>query len=493
MAAVCLGYMGAYAQSFQWISSTEQAAWKQQKSVSLKGAAGAVDVSVPKESTGRPFVAWGVTFNELDWDALSMLTRDEQDEILQRVFSPQGELRIERGRVSMGANDYARSWYSCDEVPGDLELRYFNIDRDKQTIIPFIRAAQKYNPYLVCWVSPWSPPSWMKVNHNYAVLSSDLNELPEKMNYLLYGKTGGRTDANEMQFEGERNGLFPKKLATTDYFIQDPRYLYAYAESFCKFIDAYREQGVKIDMVMYQNEAYSYTPYPGCAWTAEATVRFNKEYLGPMLRDRHPEVKLYLGTLNTNRLDHVLSILQDDSLRAQLVGVGLQWEGRQILPTLHEKFPELRFVSSESECGWGSFDWRSAEHTFELINHYLGNGCDEYNFWNLILTDKGVSTWGWKQNALIRVDSKTRRFTYTPEYYAARHYCEFIDRGALPLAYKGEGDDKKPILVYRDSKGKYVVVAGNFLDTPQTLKVGIRGKVLQATLPPHSLNTFTGK
>ena len=34
------------------------------------------------------------------------------------------------------ANDYARSWYSCDEVERDLELRYFNIDRDKQTIIP---------------------------------------------------------------------------------------------------------------------------------------------------------------------------------------------------------------------------------------------------------------------------------------------------------------------------------------------------------------------
>ena len=64
-------------------------------------------------------------------------------------------------------NDYARSWYSCDEVEGDLELRYFNIDRDKTSIIPFIRAAQKYNPSLGFWVSPWSPPSWMKINGDY--------------------------------------------------------------------------------------------------------------------------------------------------------------------------------------------------------------------------------------------------------------------------------------------------------------------------------------
>ncbi len=491
LTGVCLWYANVHAQSFTWISSSEQETWKKQKNVSLHAAKGTADVTVTEPAaTARPFKAWGITFNELDWDALSLLTRDEQDEILRRVFSPQGELRVNRGRISMGANDYARSWYSCDEVPGDLELRYFNIERDKQTIIPFIRAAQKYNPDITCWVSPWCPPSWMKVNHNYAVLSSDKNDLPEKMNYLLYGKTGGQTDANEMQFEGERKGLFPKKLATTDFFVQDPRYLYAYAESFCKFIDAYKEQGVNIDMVMYQNEAYSYTPYPGCAWTAEATIRFNKEYLAPRLRERHPEVKLYLGTLNTNRLDHVLSILQDDTLRSQLVGVGLQWEGRQILPTLHEKYPELHFVSSESECGWGSFDWRSAEHTFELINHYLGNGCDEYNFWNMILTDSGVSTWGWKQNALIRVDSNTRKATYTPEYYAARHYCQFIAKGALPVAYKSEGADKKPVLVYKDTHEKLIIVAGNFQDSPQNLTVKIKGKMLQVTLPAHSMNSF---
>lgn len=95
----------------------------------------------------------------LDWDALNLLTRDEQDKILHDVFSPEGDLRITRGRISMGANDYSRSWYACDEVKGDFELRYFNIDRDKQTVIPFIRAAQKFNPDMTFWISPWCPPS----------------------------------------------------------------------------------------------------------------------------------------------------------------------------------------------------------------------------------------------------------------------------------------------------------------------------------------------
>ena len=221
-----------------------------------------------------------------------------------------------------------------------------------------------------------------------------------------------------MKLTGARDGVFPRQLATTDFMIQDPRYLQTYADYFCRFIDAYKEQGIPIDMVMYQNEAYSYTPYPGSAWTATGTIRFNKEYLAPTLRQMHPEVKLYLGTFNTNRQDHVETILADTALCNCIRGMGFQWEGREILPSIRKQHPEWEYICSESECGWGSFDWKAAEHTFELINHYLWNGCCEYNFWNCILTDKGESPWGWKQNALIRVDSEKRTFVYTPEYYA---------------------------------------------------------------------------
>ena len=106
------------AQSFSWNESTEGNEWKTSKVTLKKQQSATPDVKVNTNEPIVTFSGWGITFNELDWDALSMLTRDEQHEILYKVFSPQGELRATRGRVSMGANDYARSWYSCDEVPG---------------------------------------------------------------------------------------------------------------------------------------------------------------------------------------------------------------------------------------------------------------------------------------------------------------------------------------------------------------------------------------
>lgn len=480
------------AQSLQWISSTEGNVWKLQGKVKLQTASKNSNSSeTPTTLSYSIFKGWGITFNELDWDALCTLTRNEQDEILHKVFASNGDLHITRGRISMGANDYARSWYSCDETRGDLELRYFNIDRDKTSIIPFIRAAQKYNSTLTCWVSPWSPPSWMKINGDYPVLSSKYNKQDPKQDYILYGNQDAVTDPDEMKLLGERKGVFPKRLATTDYFIQDPRYLQAYANMFCKFIDAYKQEGITIDRVIYQNEAYSYTPYPGCAWTAEGTVRFNAEYLGPTLQQKHPEVELYMGTFNTNRRDYVEKILDDERLKPYVKGVGFQWEGREVLPHVRKVHPEWAYMCSESECGWGSFDWKAAEHTFELINHYLGNGCTEYTFWNFILNDNGVSPWGWKQNALIRVNTQTRSFTYTPEYYAVKHYAQFIVPGSQVVTYKGEATDKLPYLVIQTPQKKTVVLAGNFKDDPQTLTVSIGKRLLKVILQPHSFNTFT--
>ena len=57
---------------------------------------------------------------------------------------------------------------------------------------------------------------------------------------------------------------------------------------------------------------------------------------------------------------------------------------------------------------------------------------------------------------------QARTFTYTPEYFAVKHYSHFITKGSQVVAYKAQGDDRMPVLVSRTPEGKYVVVAGNF-------------------------------
>lgn len=302
----------APAQTFTHYETNDSLSWG--KKAHVKAQAISKSRLVVETDSDHPitiFRQWGTTFNEQDWRALCMLTRDEQDEILSRAFSLDGELGFSMGRISMNANDYALDWYSCSDVPGDFDLKHFNIERDKMTIIPYIRAAQKYNPEMTFWMSPWSPPSWMKINNHYAVQSSKYSDLDPKLDHLLFGDSD-RSDNEQVNPDKER---FPRRMAVQSFLIQDPRYLQCYADMFCKFIDLYEEQGVPINMVMYQNEAYSYTPYPGCPWIAEDIIRFNMDYLSPTLKSRRPDVELCLGTFNTNRFDHVDGLLSDTRMK----------------------------------------------------------------------------------------------------------------------------------------------------------------------------------
>jgi glucosylceramidase len=454
----------------------------------------ATDGKTPRAGS-VPWRAWGTTFNELDLDALRMLKPAEQDEILKKLFAPKGELRFTRGRLTMNANDYSREWYSCSEKEGDFELKHFNITHDKENQIALIKMAQKFQPKLTFWVSPWSPPAWMKINKDYCVLSSRFNNQPKEKDALLYG--GGESDAvdpNEMWLQGDRRKPFPRRLATQNYFIQDPRYLQAYANMFCKFIDLYAAEGIPIDMVMYQNEAYSYTPYPGCAWTAEGTIRFNKDYLAPTLRAKHPEVKLYVGTFNTNRQDYVQKIVE--SLKLNVEGLGFQWEGRENLDYMREHHPDLHMISSESECGNGQMDWRAGEHTFYLLHEYIGRGCDEYYNWNFILCDQGRSAWGWKQNALVQVitapvggSQEGATYRYTPEYYAYKHFSHFVEPGSTLLAFYPLKEGLQAI-VFQRPDGKRVVICGNINNEVRAFSIPLGKKYLNTTLAAHSFNTF---
>ncbi|MCM1224137.1 MAG: hypothetical protein NC548_57760, partial [Lachnospiraceae bacterium] len=344
-------------------------------------------------------------------------------------------------------------------------------------------------PDIRFWMSPWSPPAWMKINNHYAVQSNKHNDLDPKLDHLLFGD-GDRSDNEQVNPDKNR---FPRRMAVQDFFIQDPRYLQSYANMFSRFIDLYGEQGVPIDMVMYQNEAYSYTPYPGCPWTSEGILRFNLDYLSPTLKEKNPGVELCLGTFNTNRYDHVKGLLSDPRMKDNITGVGFQWEGGQILPKIREDFPNYRYISTESECGNGSMDWRAAEHTFHLINHYLGNGCTEYNNWNMVLPDKGESPWGWRQNALVRVNSKDRTFEYVPEWQAYRHYSHFIRENAKIVGFQASGDERTPVLVAVTPEGKYVVVAGNFSDEEKSVSVEVGKKFLNLSLAPHSFNSYVEK
>ncbi len=447
-------------QGVQWITTTEAKPWQTGSPHPYAFQWDALDVRLLPEPAGPAVQGFGACFNELGWDALNKLSPADRDGIMADLFSPGQGANFTLCRMPIGANDFSRGWYSYDEIAEDFALQHFSIGNDQATLVPFIHAAQKHQPKLRLWASPWSPPQWMKTNRFYA----------EAQNFPGWPPNGIQPD--QLRHEGQ------------DVFIQDERYFKTYAEYFGKFIDSYRQNGIRIEAVMPQNEFNSAQPFPSCTWTPEGLAKFIR-HLGPAMQQR--DVQVFFGTLergNPELLNHVLS---DPGANRWIKGVGMQWAGKGAIRAVHMQHPELSIWASEQECGDGKNEWSYAGYCWRLMKHYFDDGASAYMYWNLALETGGKSHWGWPQNSLVTVDAAAHSFRYNHEYYVLKHASRFVQNGARSLPTDGTCTD---LLAFQNPDGSHVLTVRNELKTSRPLDVLIGTTRLSVTLDPDSIGTL---
>lgn len=463
--AVCCASC-AFQPQAEWVTTTEEAAWVEQPEVKAASAdtIPTVDVVIRTDSREQKIEGFGACFNELGWLALSKLNPRVREEIMEELFFPEVGANFTLCRMPIGANDFSRDWYSYNETEGDFAMEHFTIANDRQTLIPFINNARKYQPELRIWASPWCPPSWMKHNKHYASAYT------------------GETYPTKY-----RNGLPADRIGTegTDMFIRDSLYLQAYALYFTRFIEAYREQGIPIYAVMPQNEFNSAQVFPSCCWTAAGLAEFVGCYLGPAME--RIGVEVMFGTVERANEALVDTLLTDPACREYIRGVGFQWAGKDALPGIRQRYPQLRFYQTEQECGDGRNDWKGALYAWSLMWHYLNHGVSAYLYWNIALEEGGISRWGWAQNSLVVVDAETKTFRYTLEYYLLKHVSHYVQPGAYKLKTEGAYTN---LLAFRNPDESIVLIVVNETGEDRPVSFRVEDRIYRPMVRAYSVNTL---
>ena len=450
------------AQKVTWISSTEVAPWRTAGSLRLeKATSQTTQLTIYPDRLQQRMDGFGGCFNELGWEALLTLPAAEREKILQQLFGKQ-QAAFTWGRLPVAANDYSLSYYSYNDVAGDVAMRNFNIDRDRYILIPYIKEARRIAPDLQLWASPWSPPAWMKVNNHYSMGGQGRDQYATDMR-------AGRNIGNN---------------ATA--FRMEVDYLDAYALYLSKFVQAYAKEGLPITRLCPQNEIVYQPQWPACTWRPDDMAYFIGKHLGPKLKADQVSTEIWLGTVNTADPNYTRTVLGNAEAAAYIKGLGYQWDAKQAVETLHKEYPSYPIMQTESECGNGENNWKAAEYTWSLLNRYVGNGAGTYMYWNLVLDETGRSSWGWVQNALISVNKATHRVSYHPEFYLLKHLSHFVQPGSHRLGTSGGADH----LAFANPDGSLVLVLVNTEAAPRALAVAVGAKQLAVTLPSHSFNTF---
>ena len=496
---ICLGIFGitsAQTKTAKLVTTTEKKAWDQQAEIKPSNISATADVIIDLTKTQQTIQGFGTCFNELGWTSLNTLNSGDREAIMKELFAPGIGANFTVCRMPVGANDFSINWYSYDETDGDFDMANFSIENDKNTLIPFIKNAKHYLPGLEIWASPWSPPSWMKYNKHYASRSSiKMREMLEKrMQNVKDDPTRPKPSGNDrlslMMNPDYQNDLPADKEGKegTNMFVQEEKYLKAYALYFSRFIDAYKNEGIKIAAVMPQNEFNSAQTFPSCCWTAAGLANFIGAYLGPAMEAKG--VDILFGTMERPKEALVDTILTDPKCIKYVKGVGFQWAGKDALPGINKRYPNLKFYQSEQECGDGKNDWKGVLHSWDLMKHYLNNGVSVYEYWNTSLLKGGISRWGWAQNSLLVVDPDAKTYNYSNEYYLLKHVSHFVLPGAKKLDATGEYKD---LLAFLNPDKSIVVVLANQEQTEKQVNIKINDKVYSPKLSPNSFNTLVIK
>lgn len=426
-----------------WQSSTDTSRWTDNGVLEFTENKNSADIIVDDTVSYQTMdeKPWGGCFNERGWAAMRSLSDTERTEIIEALFGNDG-LKFTAARLPIAASDYAVEPYSYNETDGDFEMDNFSIDRDYENLLPYIRKAVDIQSELQFFATPWSPPSWIKKNKS--LIGGEIDFTPENMQ--------------------------------------------AYARYFVKYIKAYRNEGINLRAVTIQNEPTMSTAYTSCLWTGEQINEFIRDYLYPAIKQENIDIDIWLGTFTDAQSSLVTPALNDEATRKIIGAAAFQWWSAPLAAAVYENYTDIKLIQSETKCGDGKNDWTYAEEQFDCFKEFLAAGVSQYFLWNMVLDEKGANTSGdWLQNAPITVNSKTSEVSYNPSYYLTKHFCYYIEPGAVRIKTTGGFADA---IAFKNPDGTIALEVKNGSDEPVTLEISFNGKAIQATLASHSINTF---
>jgi glucosylceramidase len=407
-------------------------------------------VTVDTRSSFQQLEGFGGAFTEssaLNWLALSPAHRQQ---LLEAYFDPGRGHGYSLCRVHMGSCDFALGNYAHVETTDDMALASFSIDRDRQALLPFIRAAQRVaGSPIKLLASPWSPPAWMKTS-------------------------GRMNDGGRLRPECRR----------------------AWARCYVRFIQSYEAEGVPIWGVSVQNEPMATQRWDSCLYTAEEERDFVRDHLGPELEAAGlGRVKIVIWDHNRDLMVERASVVYSDPAAARYVwGTGFHWYGEDCfdhVQQVHDAWPDkhLLFTEGCQEGGPHHGAWALGERYARSMIHDLNRWTVGWIDWNLLLDDQGGPNHvGNFCSAPIHTNASFDGFTLQSSYYYIGHFARFVRPGAHRVLCTATHEDIEAA-AFRNVDGSKAVVVMNRTERSQRLTLRIDADQGTVDLPARSIAT----
>ncbi len=442
-----------------WLTKGDSSVlFKQQRSAIFIQKTGPGSGSIIKLDPGTAYQAIdGFGFALTQGSAMHMIRMSaaKRAALIKELFDTAGNnIGISYIRLSIGASDLNEKIFSYNDLPPgqtDTALTKFDLGPDHQDVIPVMKEILAINPEIKIMGSPWSPPAWMKTNHD---------------------TRGGRLK---------------------------PEFYSVYAKYLLMYVTAMKQEGIIIDAITIQNEPLHPGNNPSLLMTAPEQASFIKNHLGPLFESNRIRTKIVIYDHNADRPDYPIYILNDPDARKYIDGSAFHLYGGEIeaLSDVHDAHPDKHIYFTEQmvvQFGERKRHDRPRLNIASPVSRlFIGatrNWSRNVLEWNLAAnsaftpyTDRGGCSIC--QGAIsIDGDIVTRNLAY----YAMAHASKFVRPGSIRIA---SGVIKNiSNVAFKTPGGKIVVLAANTSKEKQTFTIQYRKQFLTTSLDAGSVATF---
>jgi glucosylceramidase len=414
-------------------------------------------IFIDPSKTFQTFIGIGGALTDAAAETYARLPKKMQRQIMQDYFDPGKGIGYTLARTNINSCDFSSDSYTYVNT-NDTSLQTFNVKHDEQYRIPFIKdAIAASHGRLTIFASPWSPPAWMKDNHD-----------------MLHGG----------------------KLLASCY--------QSWANYYVQFINAYKKEGIPIWGLTVQNEPMAVQRWESCNYSADEEKDFIKNYLGPTLWKAGMQNIHIIGWDHNRDLlyQRASTLLEDSSAARYIWGIGFHWYetwtgGEQLFNNVKrvaEAFPNTHLIFTEG-CIDG-FDssrinsWSFGEKYAHSMIEDFNNGTTGWTDWNILLDEKGGPNHvGNFCFAPIHADTKTGILHYLSSFYYIGHFSKFICPGAKRIACSGNRS-QLPATAFINPDGKIAVIVMNPGNQKINYHLWIDEKAVLLTSLAHSIQTL---
>jgi glucosylceramidase len=406
--------------------------------------------------TFQTFLGIGGALTDAAAETFARMPAEQQEAFLKACFDPREGIGYTLARTTIHSCDFSSGSYTYVEE-GDKKLKSFSVAHDMEYRIPFIRRCQEAaGGRLDLFVSPWSPPAWMKDNNNML--------------------QGGK--------------LLPEFYAS-------------WASYFVRFIKAYEKEGIPVWGLSVQNEPMAKQTWESCMYTAEEERDFIRDHLGPaLLGNGMKEKKLIAWDHNRDLIYQRASTILSDPETAQYVwGIGFHWyESWTGAPTpenvkrVAEAFPGTNLLLTEAcnyPFSWDTFDqWHWGENYGAAMIGDFNNGAVAWTDWNILLDETGGPNHvGNFCFAPVHGDTRDGTLHFMNSYYYIGHFSKYIRPGARRIICSS---NRAQLLTtgFLNTDGSVAVIVMNPGEKEVNYKLYVGGFALETVSLPHSIATL---